>query len=100
MDVTEAAKRAAPPAAYVPLPTTPAVEIDIALKQARADGKRLVPIEGSPPNLLVEPTFCPFAPRCRYAFDRCLSVPPPLVPVGDQHEAACFYDLTAGRPRQ
>jgi len=36
-----------------------------------ADKQRLIAIEGLPPDLLMEPTYCLFAPRCRYAVDRC-----------------------------
>lgn len=34
------------------------------------DKQRLIAIEGLPPDLLMEPTYCPFAPRCRYFVDR------------------------------
>jgi len=39
--------------------------------QARAEGERLNPISGSPPDLAHLPTGCPFHPRCRYAADVC-----------------------------
>jgi oligopeptide/dipeptide ABC transporter ATP-binding protein len=32
---------------------------------------------------------CPFAPRCRYAVDRCLVETPELAPVGPDHLARC-----------
>lgn len=60
---------------------------------------RLTSIEGSPPDLLMNPTFCPFQPRCDYAFDRCTQGLPELVPVAQAHLAACRYDIRAGRPR-
>lgn len=62
-------------------------------------GERLASIEGSPPDLLVEPDFCPFEPRCDYAFDRCVRSRPPLLAVRDAHLAACYYDLERGAPR-
>jgi peptide/nickel transport system ATP-binding protein len=37
-------------------------------------------IPGRPPDLAAAPPGCRFAPRCRYAQDRCLEEPPPLVP--------------------
>ena len=68
---------------------------------ARGDvGARLTPIPGSPPSLIGLPEGCPFAPRCRYAFDRCWTDRPPLRSVhGDaSHLSACWLpDDTAGR---
>jgi oligopeptide transport system ATP-binding protein len=61
--------------------------------------KRLVSIEGSPPDLFVPLDHCPFASRCPYVFDRCWQEIPPLYPVGNRHYAACFYDVEKGRPR-
>jgi len=51
--------------------------------------KRLVPIDGQPPNLLRLPTGCPFAARCRYSLADCPTVPPPLVDFGNGHVARC-----------
>lgn len=56
--------------------------------------KRLVPIEGLPPDLLEAPTHCPFAPRCQFAFDKCWQENPPLESVGNNHRAACWYDIS------
>jgi oligopeptide/dipeptide ABC transporter ATP-binding protein len=62
--------------------------------------KRLKSIPGAPPNLLVEPKGCPFAARCEFAFDHCLVEMPPLIPVAsNHHQAACWVDLTTGKPR-
>ncbi|WP_312721833.1 ABC transporter ATP-binding protein [Mobilicoccus sp.] len=52
--------------------------------------RSLVPIEGNPPNLLVEPTGCPFAPRCPISTDACLDGEPPLQGVEPGHQAACI----------
>jgi len=54
--------------------------------------KRLVPIEGQPPDLLKPPKGCPFAPRCDYAMKVCLEVRPPLFNVGDGHQARCWLN--------
>jgi peptide/nickel transport system ATP-binding protein len=56
------------------------------------DTERLTPIRGTPPSLIDLPAGCPFAPRCRYAFDRCRTETPPLLIVdGDpEHESACW----------
>jgi oligopeptide transport system ATP-binding protein len=52
--------------------------------------ERLVPIEGSPPDLLAPPTGCKFAPRCPHAMKVCLEKEPPFVTVGSGHRARCF----------
>jgi len=61
------------------------------LPAAATDG-RLTPIPGTPPSLIDLPPGCPFAPRCRYAFDHCHAEAPPLLVVsGDPgHESACW----------
>ncbi|MBC5825417.1 MAG: ABC transporter ATP-binding protein [Candidatus Eremiobacteraeota bacterium] len=51
--------------------------------------KRLVPIDGQPPNLLRLPSGCAFAPRCRYAKPDHAVIPPPLIDFGDGHVARC-----------
>jgi oligopeptide transport system ATP-binding protein len=65
----------------------------------RTTGDRLKAIPGAPPNLLTESRGCPFAPRCEFVIDRCLSENPPLMPVGPAHTAACWVDVTTGAPR-
>ncbi len=52
--------------------------------------ERLLSIKGQPPNLTQHPTSCPFAPRCRDAFDRCWKENPPLRNLGRGHDAACW----------
>jgi oligopeptide/dipeptide ABC transporter ATP-binding protein len=51
----------------------------------------LQPIEGAPPNMLSAPVSCPFAPRCAYAQEDCVSHLPVLREVGPEHSAACFH---------
>jgi len=55
-------------------------------------GERLTPITGTPPSLIDLPPGCPFAPRCRYAFDRCRAEAPPLDDVFRDpfHQSACW----------
>jgi oligopeptide/dipeptide ABC transporter ATP-binding protein len=53
-------------------------------------GARLRPIEGLPPDLIDMPAGCSFAPRCRFAIDRCTEESPPLMPVADGHLSACW----------
>jgi peptide/nickel transport system ATP-binding protein len=52
--------------------------------------ERLNPIKGRPPSLINIPDGCAFRPRCPYAFDRCKTEQPELVPVDGYHADACF----------
>jgi oligopeptide/dipeptide ABC transporter ATP-binding protein len=58
------------------------------LDEARKE--KLVPIEGSPPDLANLPKGCSFYPRCSYRVDRCLEDVPPLMEVGTRHFSACW----------
>ncbi len=67
-----------------------------------AKGKRLASIGGSPPNLYVKPTSCPFAPRCKFKIDRCEKELPSLSPVpgapaDSVHRVACWVDIREGK---
>ncbi|MFN2133387.1 MAG: ABC transporter ATP-binding protein [Anaerolineae bacterium] len=62
--------------------------------------EKLTSIEGLPPDLVAPPPGCPFAPRCDYVSDRCLTENPQLEMVGLDHRAACWNtDQTAGYQR-
>ncbi len=52
--------------------------------------KRLVPIEGSPPDLLKPPKGCPFAARCPYAMRICVEERPPYFYVNEGHRSMCW----------
>jgi oligopeptide transport system ATP-binding protein len=65
----------------------------------RKRGDRLRSIPGSPPNLLVQPPGCPFAPRCEYVIQRCHDENPALLPVTPGHKLACWVDVEEGRAR-
>jgi oligopeptide/dipeptide ABC transporter ATP-binding protein len=58
-------------------------------------GERLTPIAGSPPSLIRLPKGCPFAARCRYAFDKCIVEVPPLTTVyqDEDHQSACWLSV-------
>jgi oligopeptide transport system ATP-binding protein len=60
---------------------------------------RLKSIPGAPPSLLVEPSGCPFARRCEYAFERCWEENPPMLPCGPKHKVACWIDVNTGKPK-
>ena len=65
----------------------------------RLDAERkskLTPIEGRPPDLIDPPPGCPFAPRCRFAIERCMAENPALEAVGLNHHAACWVDTKEG----
>lgn len=54
---------------------------------------RLNSIPGAPPNLLVEPKSCPFAPRCTQVIEKCWQENPTLVTIAPQHRTACWLDV-------
>ena len=60
-----------------------------AFPDVHGDTGELVPIEGSPPNLLHPPVGCRFAPRCPFAQERCRAEAPPAITEGD-HMVACW----------
>ncbi len=53
-----------------------------------APHERLFPIVGRPPDLTRPPSGCRFAPRCRYASQRCLEEDPALRTAGSLGDAA------------
>ena len=58
-----------------------------------ASDKRLVPIDGQPPDLAHLPIGCAFAARCPHVADRCRVELPRLEPLAENHSMACFgYD--------
>ena len=61
--------------------------------------RRLTSIDGLPPVLLEKPHYCPFAPRCKYAVERCRKENPILLSIAPDHTAACWVDPETGRER-
>lgn len=59
-------------------------------KDASGIKERLIPIPGSPPDLLNPPAGCPFAARCKKAMKICNMCPPSLINVGSSHRSACW----------
>ncbi len=53
--------------------------------------ERLLPIKGSPPDLMHIPTGCAFNPRCPYAQDICRREVPELDSVAEGRIAACHF---------
>jgi oligopeptide/dipeptide ABC transporter ATP-binding protein len=58
--------------------------------------RRLQAIGGRPPDLVSPPKGCSFAPRCRYARERCHVEAPPLADAGPGHQFACWYPAEPG----
>ena len=54
--------------------------------------ERLVPIEGSPVDLLNPPKGCPFAPRCEKCMKICLREMPPVTNFGEVHYTQCWLN--------
>lgn len=61
-----------------------------------SDGKRLVPISGTPIDLLNMPNGCPFAPRCDAAMQICLSQRPERLVINQKHYANCWENVKHG----
>lgn len=53
---------------------------------------RLVPIEGSPPDLFAPPVGCPFAARCEYAMEICVDQMPDVTKSSPTHSARCWLN--------
>ena len=51
---------------------------------------RLDAIEGLPPDLVDLPQGCSFAPRCKYAYERCTQETPVLLETDTNHTSACW----------
>jgi oligopeptide/dipeptide ABC transporter ATP-binding protein len=60
----------------------------------RHGARKLIPIDGLPPNLINMPPTCAFLPRCTEKIGRCEKEPwPALRSVGDQHYISCYVDI-------
>jgi len=79
--VTELFDRPAHPYTRGLLSCVPALEMDL---------HRLPAIPGNLPDPSRRPPGCRFAPRCDWHLPECDARPPPLLPVGPDHGAACI----------
>ena len=68
------------------------------IPQKNGKNKKLVPIPGSPPDLIAPPPGCPFAARCPYAMNICNSAMPPKHTLSDTHTARCYL-MDDGAPK-
>jgi peptide/nickel transport system ATP-binding protein len=53
-------------------------------------GERLETIPGTPPSLDTKPASCSFAPRCKFAEDRCTEALPPNVELAGDRVVRCI----------
>ena len=56
--------------------------------------ERLIPIEGTPVDMLNPPEGCGFGARCEHCMKICLRKQPPTVELGNGHRAACWLLAT------
>ena len=56
-------------------------------------GEKLVPIPGTPINLLNMPKGCAFCPRCENAMKICIEEVPPEMQMPDGHFASCWINV-------
>ncbi len=64
-------------------------------EKAAETRERLYSIPGAPPDLVTPPAGCRFAPRCRYATDKCRAENPVLAGETTAHTYACFFPVGA-----
>jgi len=60
------------------------------------EAKRLVSIDGAPPDATIPINHCPFAWRCTHAFEHCWNENPALTNVEEAHQVACFHIFEKG----
>ncbi|KGP91488.1 peptide ABC transporter ATP-binding protein [Pontibacillus chungwhensis BH030062] len=73
------------------------------IPKQRQDGarERLIPIEGTPPDLFSPPKGCPFAARCEYAMDICVEKMPDSTYLTTDHASKCWLnDSRAKKPKE
>ena len=62
-----------------------------AVPTVTAEFRELIPIPGSPPDLINLPSGCKFHPRCEYATEKCRKEEPPMIKVDNDHYVACHH---------
>ena len=55
-----------------------------------SEHERLIPIKGTPVDLLNPPEGCHFGPRCDHCMKICLTKQPPYADLGNGHISACW----------
>jgi oligopeptide transport system ATP-binding protein len=59
-------------------------------KLTATEHSKLIPIEGTPVDMLNPPAGCPFAPRCKKTMKICLREMPPYTDNSQTHYCACW----------
>ncbi|WP_419094154.1 ABC transporter ATP-binding protein [[Clostridium] scindens] len=54
------------------------------------NNRKLISIEGTPPDLINPPKGCPFASRCKYCMNICVEATPPEYDYGAGHKVSCW----------
>ena len=54
------------------------------------NNRKLISIEGTPPDLINPPKGCPFASRCKYCMNICAEAVPPEYDYGTGHKVSCW----------
>ncbi len=58
-------------------------------KMTERKDEKLIPINGTPPDMLCPPKGCPFAPRCPHAMPVCRRFLAPTTTLSETHSCAC-----------
>lgn len=61
--------------------------------------KKLIPIAGSPVDLLNMPDGCSFSPRCKNTMKICLTKYPEMLELSDTHKASCWMNIKSAAER-
>ncbi len=69
----------------------------ISIPRLETSGERLEAIPGAVPHPLDLPKGCKFAPRCKYATEKCMEEEPELATVSNNQSVRCFYAKKAER---
>ena len=79
-------------------PSHPYTQGLIASVPKLGSGVKVLPsIPGSVPDLSSMPTGCKFAPRCKFAMDKCRQEEPDLFQVGEDQVCRCWLTADAGK---
>lgn len=70
-------------------PYTKALLSVVPVPNPRLRRERVI-LQGETPNAADIPSGCRFHPRCPVAIDECKEIDPPLILVGENHQAACL----------
>ncbi len=67
------------------------------IPEAGARRERLIPISGTPINMLNLPKGCAFCPRCDAAMKICLEEQPDEIWINPEHKASCWINVRDGK---